>query len=152
MHRRGAACAFGVAFAAGAAIHLAACKKERVPERSEAPPPRPQTLDAAGCDRLFDGAQRELAAALPKDRSCKASADCEIVYTTVCNSECATASVPKRSVDAVEAKRKTIEATTCKAYVDADCPRITPRPMASCAVPSAICTNGDCALKPWAPP
>jgi hypothetical protein len=134
------------------AMPLSGCRKEAVPHDHEAPSTPPSKLDAAGCNQIFDAAQRELQEALPRERACKANGDCDIVYTTVCNSDCGVASIPKRQVDAVEAKRKAIEATACRKYIDSDCPSITPRPAASCAVPSAICTSGNCALKPWAPP
>ncbi len=133
------------------AMSLAGCRKENVPHEHEAPAP-PAKVDVAACNAMFDGAQRELVAALPSDRSCRANDDCEIVYTTVCNSDCGTVSIPKPAVSAVEAKRRAIEATTCKKYQDADCPHITPRAMASCAVPSAACKKGSCGLEPWKPP
>jgi hypothetical protein len=127
-----------------ACMTLFACKKERVERQLSA---------TEKCNALFDGAQRDFADALPRERPCKEVSDCQVVYTDMCNpSMCGEAAVPKTAVPALAETRRQIDQTKCRQYSDADCARITPRPVASCPHATLLCADGGCALEPWHPP
>jgi hypothetical protein len=123
-------------------LSFAACKKERMTRRDP----------IAACNALWDSAEREVAGAVPSAQPCAASVECDVVGTNACLVQCATTPIRKADVPAFLAKRKQIVDTTCKRYEDADCSRLTPRPVASCATPRAVCREGRCALEPWTPP
>jgi hypothetical protein len=153
MNRRAVAIAFSLTIgAASAALVVTACKKERVTEHPEDPLTSPSSTSSAtpeSCNALYESARAALTAALPTSRPCQNDTDCALVDLAVCTGGCGGAAVPKDAVGAFDAKRKTVESTTCKVYADADCPRITPRPMASCAPPTAVCKDGACDLLPY---
>lgn len=135
-----------------ALLALAACRKESVPAEIVDGGPPPKRGTAAGCEALFDSARQALVQTIPSARPCKTADDCEVVDTGGCIGTCGTHAVPRAAASAVHAKQKEVWDKTCKTWMDDDCMRITPKPMASCATPSAACKGGSCELVPWAPP
>jgi hypothetical protein len=105
----------------------------------------------AKCNELWERAERDVAAALPADRACKAASDCVLAGFGGCNLGCGSAAIPKVHESDVLAQEQKAREAPCKAYTDGDCYNVTPRPMASCATPTATCKDGSCALVPWAP-
>ena len=124
------------------ALTLVACKKETVDTKDAAP----KRGTPEGCEALFDSAHQALMKTLPSARPCQTAVDCEVVDTGGCIGTCGTYAVPHAAASAMAAKQREIGDTTCKKWMDDDCIRITPKPMASCATPTAACRSGSCEL------
>ncbi len=125
-----------------------------------APPPRadaaavdaapdaapPKKLTAAECERLFDGARRELAAARSKTvNRCERNEDCMLGNDTPCLPSAGSAKtygLPKTSVLS-ETQRESI-VQKCRDWETGGCFSTTPRPITTQRPYWALCERGKC--------
>lgn len=119
-----------------------ACKKTSVATTT--------SRERDACNAILETAGNAAAAAEQRvsgSTTCNANEDCVESPLPACVSVgCAGAAVPKSAVSQYTAAAASIEKNDCRRWNEADCAKIAPRAMASCAVYRPACVEHHCRM------